>query len=267
MPKKTLRSLNDFSNKFLKVTLKLGNKGCQIGSMYWFTRTMLIENRILLQKVLFIHHLATLPQDSLAFDFYHAQKTNPNTYPGVVAEVQEFLNEHKIQNIEKYNKYQFKRFIKNLIWEKDRNDVLNMMKGYKKIDYDKCSKKKHEMRGYFRNMNVADSRMAFKIQNYVVPTIRLNFKSDKKFKAEGWLCPDCRVSGSDASETERISYSEARVTAGNIKQPGGYLDSQEHVLKHCVMNEELRCGKDLDDLGDCITIMSQVIARRSNKFS
>ena len=249
------------------MTLQLGTKGCQIASMYWFTKTMLIQNRILLQKVLFVHHLATLPQDSLAHEFFLAQKSKPNDYPGVVSEVEEFLNEHKISNIEKYNKYQFKRFIKNIIWEKYRNDVLNMMKGLKKIYREKCAQEKHELKGFFKTMNVADSRMAFKLQNYVVPTIRLNFKSDKKYKAEGWLCPDCRVPGSVVSESDRIAYSQAQVTAGNIKQPGGFLDSQEHVLKYCVVNEDLRRGRDLDDLGECVEIMRQVVSRRSNNLS
>ena len=66
-----------------------------------------------------------------------------------------------------------------------------MMDGYKKIDREKCEKEKREIKYYFKTMDVADSRLAFKIENFVVPTIRLNFKSDKKFKAEGWLCPYC----------------------------------------------------------------------------
>ena len=267
IPKRTLKSLTDFSNKFLKVTLQLGNKGCQMASMYWFTKTMLMENRILLQKVLFVHHLATLEQDSLAYEFFRAQKTNPNVFPGVVSDVQEFLNDHKIQNIERYNKYQFKRLVKKIIWEKDRSDILKMMEGLKKIDHEICAREKHEMKGYFKTMNVADSRMAFKIQNFVVPTIRLNFKSDKKYKAEGWLCPDCRVPGSDVSDSQRIAYSEAKVTVGNISQPGGFLDSQEHVIKHCFANEEMRIGKDMDNLGDCVTLIRHVISRRTNNLS
>ena len=111
--------------------------------------------------------------------------------------------------------------------------------------------------------------MAFKIQNYVIPTIRLNFKSDKKYKAEGWLCPDCRVTEGAGVETvtARIAYSEATVNSGNVRQPGGYLDSQEHVLKYCTKNEELRKGKDLESLEDCVTIFRQVISRRTNKHS
>ena len=144
-----------------------------------------------------------------------------------------------------------------------------MMKGYKKLDQEKCAKEKHELKSYFKTMTVSNSRMAFKMQNYVVPTIRLNFKSDKKFKAEGWLCPDCRETGSggDVSVTDRIAYSEAKFNAGNVRQPGGYLDSQEHVLKHCTNNEELRKGKNLESLEDCVSIFRQVISRRSNKHS
>ena len=119
MPKKALKMLNDFSNKFLKVILQLGKRGCQIGSMYWFTKTMLMENRILLKKVLFVHHLATLPTDSLGYEFYLAQKQNSMKFPGVVVEVSQFLKEHNIANIELYNKFQYKRLMKQIIWGKN----------------------------------------------------------------------------------------------------------------------------------------------------
>ena len=104
---------------------------------------------------------------------------------GVVTLCQDFLNDHKINNIEQYNKYQWRRLIKQIINDKNRNDVLSMMRKYKKVDYDKCLDEKYEMKDFFKTMTVADSRMAFKILNFVVPTIRLNFKSDKKFKYEG----------------------------------------------------------------------------------
>ena len=144
---------------------------------------------------------------------------------------------------------------------------MNMMKGYKKIDHEKCLKENYEMKTFFKTMNVADARMAFRIQNFLVPTIRLNFKSDKKFKAEGWLCPDCRVTESEVSETARMPYSEAKVSVGNIKQPGGFLDSQEHIMKHCSAHEDLREGMNTDNLQDCVTLMRRVVARRTNNLS
>ena len=44
LPKKALKAVNDLCNKFLKVTLGLGMRGNHIGAMYWFTKTMTMEN-------------------------------------------------------------------------------------------------------------------------------------------------------------------------------------------------------------------------------
>ena len=140
-----------------------------------------------------------------------------------------------------------------------------MMSGYKKIYSEKCASEKYVMKSYFKTMTVADSRMAFKIENFVVPTIRLNFKSDKKFKAEGWLCPDCREPDETTSYKDRIAYSEAKVTSSQVRQPGGFLDSQIHVIFHCTANVEIRNGKSMENIHDQITLMKQVVSRRNKK--
>ena len=125
------------------------------------------------------------------------------------------------------------------------------------------------MREYFQTMTLTDSRLAYKIETYSVNSIKLNFKSDKRYKSEGWLCDDCKDSSGDGGERgghlSRIPYGEAKVTAGNIPQPGGYLDSQEHVKIHCVKNNEIRKGKNLDNLQDCVFIFKQVLIRRAKQ--
>ena len=91
IPKKTIKSLNKFTTTYLRIALGLGKKGgCPLPSMYWQTGTMLLENFILNQKLLFIDHLATLPDGSLAMIFYLAQKSNQ--YPGAVIKCEEYLN-------------------------------------------------------------------------------------------------------------------------------------------------------------------------------
>ena len=99
----------------------------------------------------------------------------------------------------------------------------------------------------------------------IFPLFHLSFKSDKKFKYEGWICPDCRVKGPETSDVPRIAYSDAKVTTGNIRQPGGYLDSQEHVKSFCPANDELRKGKHLDNLQECVTFFRQVTSRRQSQ--
>ena len=56
---------------------------------YWDTGFLLEENLIIKKKLLFIHHLATLPDDALAKEVYKTQKRQ--NIPGLVRECNEHL--------------------------------------------------------------------------------------------------------------------------------------------------------------------------------
>ena len=215
-----------------------------IGSLYWSTGTLLIMNRILLSKLLFVFHIANLPDNTLAKDFFLKQANNREKYPSVVTEVLETLEKWNI-NLSCYSKYQYKRLIKSKVYDKNREELLQMIRGYKKMNYDECSKEKFEMKDYFYSLNIKDSRMCFRMKNFLVPTVKLNFKNDKKFKATKWLCDDCFSDG----------------------QNQGNLDSQDHIMNHCSANEDLREGLNLQDNKDCVRFFQLVIQRRLNKFN
>ena len=57
--------------------------------MYWDLNGLTMENRIMKKKLLFIHHLETLPEDSLAHEVYVIQKQYD--LPGLVKECKDFL--------------------------------------------------------------------------------------------------------------------------------------------------------------------------------
>ena len=40
-------------------------------------------------------------------------------------------------------------------------------------------------------MDISQCRLFFKIRCQITPTVRLNFKSDRKYKALKWICEDC----------------------------------------------------------------------------
>ena len=72
IPKKIMKQLDDLNNRFLKALLGVGKNGCPLPSLYLETASWTIENRILLNKMLFYHHLATLPENSLANECFLA---------------------------------------------------------------------------------------------------------------------------------------------------------------------------------------------------
>ena len=168
LPKKTLKDLEKFSNSALKAVFGLPKTGAPMASMYIDTAMCLMKNRILRQQILFIHHLATLPDNCLAKEYYIVQKTQK--LPGVVTMCQDILNEYKLDSIEKYSKYQFQKIVKNIIFNKNKAEIFEWARGYKKIDFDRCSNETFERKAYLSSLNVADARLFFRIKYFLVPT-------------------------------------------------------------------------------------------------
>ena len=65
--------LNGLQNQFFRTIFSVGS-GCPIAMYYWETATFTMPNRILLRQLLFIHHLETLPENSLASEVLFIQK-------------------------------------------------------------------------------------------------------------------------------------------------------------------------------------------------
>ena len=114
--KSTVDVLEDTQKRFYRSILSVSS-GCPIPSLYLETGGMLMKNRILLRKLLFLHHLATLPDTSLAKEVYTLQ-TQLNL-PGLVDECQDFLRDHELSAIDKYTRCQWKRLIKQIIVRTD----------------------------------------------------------------------------------------------------------------------------------------------------
>ena len=147
-----------------------------------------------------------------------------------------------------------------------------MMKGMKKIDYNICVNEKFEMKDYFKKLSVQESRLCFKIHNFLTPTVKLNFKNEKKFKALNWLCEDClteETTGSVSSSSEPGRERE-RVTVANsdgtLRHLRGYRDSQQHLTHQCNANEDIRRGKTLTDDKDLVQFFKELIEKRQNKL-
>ena len=186
----------------------------------------------------------------MAPDFHGVQKEHGL---GLVAELEQQLQDWNLNNIESYSKPHFKRILKELIYKKNREELLNWMKGYKKISFDYCRGRPHKMQDYFRELNIQDSRMKFRIDSFLVPTIRMNYKSHKKYKAENWLCPDCTPESVTMSPSPPGDLSTSLTTL--------HADTQEHAYV-CLGNSDLREGRDLDKTRDQVAFFSDLVERR-----
>ena len=106
---KSLEILNNLQTQFFRTIFAVGS-GCPIPAFYWDTSTLTMENRILQMKLLFIHHLNSLPNNSLASEIFHIQKKMK--LPGIWEECQIILFEFGLLNISSYTKLEWKKNVK-----------------------------------------------------------------------------------------------------------------------------------------------------------
>ena len=123
---------------------------------------------------MYAHHLANLPEDSLGH-FFYAQLVKNNSLPGLVREVENHVLKMGIRNLAGMTKWTWKRLVKLYIFEKNKNEITEMTKKYKKICYNEIASDSFERKPFMINLNLEDARMIFRVKSKLVPTICKNF--------------------------------------------------------------------------------------------
>ena len=186
--------------------------------------------RILSKKLLFLRHLSTLPENSLAAKVFKVQ--DRLKLPGLAKECEEFLIRFRISNVSSYSKQQWKIFVKRQVWQMNKEEILQNMRTYKKIDYKHFETRSLEPQPYLKSMSTANARLRFKIWARMTPTVRMNFRNNREYRCKGWACPDCQAP-----------------------------DTQEHVLA-CNAYSSMREEKNIEDDSDLVEYFNLVIAHR-----
>ena len=130
--KKTINELETIQLSFLRSLFAIGS-GTPIPLLLWDTGTLMMKYRILKRKLVFFHHLATLPDDCLAREVFDKQVKL--SLPGLVPECQPYLETLNITDVSKYSKFQWKKIVNKFILNENRSELLNKIKDYKKLDY------------------------------------------------------------------------------------------------------------------------------------
>ena len=117
-------------------------------------------------------------------------------------------------------------------------------------------------------MNISQSRLYFKVLNFITPSIKLNFKSEKKFRSVNFVCTDC------IEEEKSLSFSQPNYQPGPVRVEisnriyTGYQDSQQHQILFCRANADLREGRNImTNEKDCVAFFHDLSQRRMNKLS
>ena len=228
----TITELDNLQNLFYRVLLQVP-VGCPIPMLYWDCGGLLMRNRILKNKLLFLHHVATLSPDSVAKQVYLVQKRLE--LPGLLMECQEHLAKFQSDEITSYSKTQWKKFIVDKINLKNQDELLDQVKSsYKKISYIELIGEKCELKSYMRNLDLSAARDKFRIRSKMTKTVKMNYPSDKGYKADLWRCWHCPS-----------------------------LDTQSHIMT-CPAYQHFREDKNLDNDQDLVKFFRQVIQLRDD---
>ena len=176
--KSTLQQLESLQLQFYRVLLSVGT-GCPIPALYWDTGALLMKYRILKRKLSLLHHIATLPSNTLANEMYEIQ--SQLQLPGLLQECNEFLINTGVVDIKIFTKKQWKTFINRKISEQNEKEILTMMNSYKKIDAEDYKNESCKIQPYLKALNSKDARLRFKLRAKMTPTVKMNFMSDSTF--------------------------------------------------------------------------------------
>ena len=77
-----------------------------------------------------------------------------------------------------------------LIKDKNKNDLLELMKKYKKIDYNVMALENFEMKLYLLNLKLSVARDKFRLRSQTTRTVKMNFYNDNSADLwRSWHCP------------------------------------------------------------------------------
>ena len=214
--------------------------GCLIPILYWDSGGLPLKLRILKKKLIFLHHVKTLPEESLAKEVVEVQE-NLN-FPGLVQECKEFLSKAGVNDITSFSKHQWKAKVSKMIGQINEADLKEKMKSYKKLNTIEVTNESCKAKQYMKEMDIRGARLKFKLRCRMTPTVKSNFKNKKEYIQQKWTCDGC-VRKSPTGEVE------------------GNLDTQEHI-KGCEAYKDLRLEKNLDSDRDLVSYFTSVIRRR-----
>ena len=221
--------------------------GCPKPSYYWETSFLKVDNYILKMKLNFLHHLKNLPTGSLAKSFLELQMED-ETLGGLYHECKEHLTKMGISDLTTTPKTRFKKIVHRYIESKNREDLLEEVKSYKKLSYEKLKDKKYERKSYFNTLNLEQTRARFRVSNNMVQSFQKNYPG--KFKGKSLACQYCFK----RSEEAKL---EGKMTP--IQVPD---DDQIHAYV-CPQNQDILKYLDIQNSdSDLVLFFKQILDRR-----
>ena len=189
---------------------------------------MKFNNYILRKKVLFYFHLANLPQTSLGRIVLDIQEANNTEGQTLKKEVEEHISAMGFTNLREVSKGVFRRKVNKYFHDKQRAELLEDIKNYKKLDYEELSKEPFERKEFVYTLSLENARMRYKLLSKVVPTVRGHFP--QKYRKTSLECPACRRGRQSDSPPPSLTSLSRHSQVSSEETP---TDTSSHILLVC----------------------------------
>ena len=126
-------------------------------------------------KLLLLNHVALLDNECIAKKVFEEEK---ECEMGLVNEVKDFLLSNNLSKnmIEQFSKKEWSRLISNAIEEKNKQDLMSLMRNQKKINNEEILDEQFELKDYMTNLTYEDAVIKFKLRAKVLKSIKTKFK-------------------------------------------------------------------------------------------
>ena len=190
------------------------------------------------RKLSFYHHLLNLKDNTLAKAMVRQQCKFH--YPGHISECKVLLDSLGLANVSplQFSKERWKRTIKNKIYEKNKKQLLDSMRGYKKIKANELKLEEFKVKDYLKEFNVANARTRFSLRSCQTRTVKFNQLNNREFAAVNYQCIHCEYEGRELS-----------------------IDSIPHIVT-CLSYSEFRAGRYLSRDLNLVDYINDVIHSR-----
>ena len=135
------------------------------------------------------HHILCLPDSSLAHQFLTVQEKF--NFPSLKDEIEDFLAEFEVTGVKRFTKVEWRKYVKEKIHQKNWAFLLEGLAKYSKIDYNEIALEEFGLKEYFKNLNLSESRLKFRIRSKCVSTCQTHYPSNKDYALNSFRCINC----------------------------------------------------------------------------
>ena len=186
----TVNKLEELQNSFYRNLLNVPFTTPK-PALIWEVAGMKMKYRIMMSKILFLHHIISLDDDSLAKQIQSSQHKYQT--PGLTKEVQGFMEELELPSCLEvaFTKSKWKNLVKKAIKKANESEIRKSIEPYKKMKHLSIENETFECKQYLSTLPLEKARTLFKHKFKMTENVKMNYKNDAGFANSLWKCSNC----------------------------------------------------------------------------